>query len=63
MKHQRLVIYPQDIQRITGRSERYAQTIICLIKKRLGREKHQQVTREEFCEFLGLNPADVDGYL
>ena len=63
MKHERLIIYPQDIQRITGRSERYAQQILSTIKKRLGKEKHQLITREEFCEFSGLRVEDVEGYL
>lgn len=63
MKSTRLVIYPQDIQRITGRSERYAQRTLKIIKKRLGKEKHQFVTYEEFCEFSGISAEDLKKYL
>jgi hypothetical protein len=38
MVRNKLIIYPKDIQLITGRSERYAQNIITAIKKRLGKE-------------------------
>jgi hypothetical protein len=63
MKPTRLIIYSQDIQRITGRSERYAQYILSRIRKSLGKEKHQLVTWEEFCEFSGLQKSDIDRYL
>jgi hypothetical protein len=55
----KLIIYPKDIQRITGRSERYAQYVIAAIKKRLGKEKHQFVTYDEFCEFTGIDPQEL----
>ena len=63
MKRTRLVIYPQDIQLITGRSERHAQRILKNIKKRLGKEKHQFVTYQEFCEFSGLSGEELERYL
>lgn len=63
MKRRRLVIYPQDIQHITGRGERYAQQVLQTIRKRLGKEKHQLVTLEEFCDFAGLRPEDLEEYL
>lgn len=63
MERARLIIYPQDIQRITGRSERYARKILTKVKKRLGKEKHQLVTCDEFCNFLGLPAEDVERYL
>jgi hypothetical protein len=63
MKLNRLVIYPKDIQLVTGRSERYARKIIMTIKKRLGKQKHQFVTYDEFCEFAGLNVEDFEEYL
>lgn len=63
MKRERLIIYSQDIQRITGRSERYAQCVMQSIRKRLGKEKHQLVTWEEFCEFAGLSVEDISEFL
>ena len=59
MKRNPLVIYPKDIQRITGRSERYAERMLVTIKKKLGKQKHQLVTCQEFCEFAGLSREDV----
>jgi hypothetical protein len=58
-KYDRIVVYSQDIQRITGRSERYAQTVLKTIKKDLGKKKHQLITWQEFCAFGGLDLEDI----
>lgn len=50
----RIVIYPQDIQLITGRSERYCRNLIKKIKDQLGKEDHHYVTIDEFSDFTGL---------
>ena len=63
MKKNRLVIYPQDIQLVTGRSETYARKIIRAIKHKLGKEKHQFVTYDEFCEFSGLTKEGLREFL
>lgn len=62
MIRNRFIIYPKDVQLITGRSERYGQNIIAAIKKKLGKQKHQLVTLGEFCEFLGINPEDLGAH-
>jgi hypothetical protein len=54
MKTERIIIYPKDIQRITGKSERYGRLLIKRIKDRLGKEDHQFVSVEEFCSYTGL---------
>ncbi len=59
----RICIYPKDIQIVTGKSERYGRSIIKLIKERLDKEKHQLVTVDEFCDFMGLEPSKVKGLL
>jgi len=59
----RICIYPKDIQRITGKSERQCRNIINSIKKQLNKEKHQAVTLLEFCNYMGLEPAVVERYL
>lgn len=51
----RICIYPKDIQRITGRSERYGRKIINEIKIKLKKEPHQYITIQEFAEYSGLN--------
>jgi hypothetical protein len=59
MIRNKVIIYPKDIQIITGRSERYAQNIIAAIKKWRGKQKHQLVTYDEFCEFIGIDPDEL----
>jgi hypothetical protein len=59
----RLCVYPKDVQRITGKSERYGRIILQKIKKLNGKEKHQFVSLEEFCLFTGLQTSEVEKYL
>ena len=54
MKLERITIYPKDIQRITGRSERYGRTLIKKIRLHFNKAEHHFITIEEFCEFTGL---------
>lgn len=55
----RICIYPKDVQIITGKSDRYARSVIQKIKDHLHKEKHQLVTIDEFCEYLGLKKERV----
>lgn len=50
----RLCIYPKDVQRITGKSERYSRALIHKIKASLNKEDHQALTAQELCTYLGL---------
>lgn len=63
MEVNRLVIYPKDVQRITGKSEKYGRKLIRQIKEELMKEQHQFVSITEFCQFTGLDPEDVSQYL
>lgn len=56
----RICIYPKDVQVITGKSERYGRDIIKKIKEDLNKQKHQLVTVEEFCEFMGIEIEKVE---
>lgn len=51
----RVCIYPKDVQRITGKSYRYARLLLIEIKKELNKEDHHFLTIEEFCQYKGLN--------
>lgn len=51
----RMVIYPKDVAKITGKSERYSRKLIQQIKINLNRSKNQFITIEEFCHFTGFN--------
>ncbi|BDD13101.1 hypothetical protein FUAX_55330 (plasmid) [Fulvitalea axinellae] len=50
----RLIIYPKDIQRITGKSASGARRELRRIKKILGRNTNQYVTFEEYAYHSGL---------
>jgi hypothetical protein len=63
MEHNRMAIYAKDVERILGKSERAARTILNLIKKKLGKERHQPVSLLEFCSYMGMNPEEVSKYL
>ena len=63
MEVNRLVIYPKDAQRITGKSEKYGRKLIRQIKERLMKEQRQFVSITEFCQFTRLDPEDVTQYL
>ncbi|MCE2893742.1 MAG: hypothetical protein LW721_04835 [Flammeovirgaceae bacterium] len=60
---ERIIIYPKDIQRITGKSERYGRLLLKRIKDHLKKEDHQLVTIEEFCSYTGIKIEEVSGYL
>jgi hypothetical protein len=50
----RLVIYPKDVQRITGRSYRYSRLLLKAIKSHHDKQDYQYVTIEEFCLYTGI---------
>jgi len=58
-----MTIYPKDIQRITGRSDRYGRTLIRKIKTHFNKQDHQFVTIEEFCSYTGLKEDIVNKLL
>lgn len=45
---------------ITGKSERYSREILKKIKDQLKKEKHQLVSLQEFCDFIGLKVDEVE---
>ena len=63
MKLKRLIIYPKDIMLITGKSERYSRYLHKRIKKQLGKEDHQVISVNEFCNYMGLEPIEVEDLL
>ena len=56
---QRLCIYPKDVQRITGRSERYSRNLIRRIMQELNKKEHQFLTVSEFCIYTGIDEEKV----
>lgn len=63
MLKKRCVIYPKDIQNITGRSERYAHALVQKMRKFYGKGDHQFITQEEFSDFSGIPLEHVSQYI
>jgi len=56
----RIIIYPQDIALITGRSDRYGRMIIKRIKDKLKKNHYQLVTIQEFAEYMAIEIEIVE---
>lgn len=63
MKTVRACIYPKDIQRITGRSERYARKLLNDVKLYFGKETHQFITPDEFAQYSGIDSSVIESYI
>ena len=63
MKLKRAIIYPKDVQRITGKSERSARKLVRDIKDHLKKDEHQFITINEFSEFTGIDHNTIDLYI
>ncbi|MCB9311117.1 MAG: hypothetical protein H6567_13765 [Lewinellaceae bacterium] len=62
-KRNRCVIYVKDIMIITGKSEKSARRYLKTILDKLGKSKEQFVTVDEFCDYAGLEKAEVEALL
>lgn len=56
----RVCIYPKDIMRITGKSERYSRRLLNRIKKHLNKSSHQFVTVSELAVFTGIDQLTIE---
>jgi len=59
MRVNRIIIYPKDVQLITGKSERYGRSLLKRIKNHFKKDDHQFVSVEEFCSYTGLKYEHV----
>ncbi|MEQ8472545.1 MAG: hypothetical protein RIC35_15245 [Marinoscillum sp.] len=59
----RIIIYPKDVQRITGRTERYGRKLLNQIKKELKKDDHQLVTIHDFADYTGIELEHIKPYL
>jgi hypothetical protein len=59
----RAIIYPKDVQRITGKSERYGRKLLCLIRKKFHKEAHQFITVSEFATYTGIETEVIHQYM
>jgi len=63
MKQARVVIYPKDIQLITGKSERYGRMLLRKIRIANQKPEHQFITISEFASFTGIPESAIEPYL
>ncbi|MFC5624567.1 hypothetical protein [Algoriphagus winogradskyi] len=59
----RCVIYAKDVQRITGRSERYSHDVLRKIREHLEKGEKQFVTVAEFSAFSGIPEEKLREYI
>ena len=55
----RLCVYPKDVQRITGKSERWGRMLLEKIRTAMKKADHQFVTIKEFCSYTGFSIEEV----
>jgi hypothetical protein len=58
----RIAVYPKDVMRITGKSERYSREILKKIKTDLNKEKHQLITIHEFCRYMAIDEVTINNF-
>ena len=63
MKTNRITIYPKDVQRITGKSNRYGRELLNRIRHENAKASHQFVSLTEFCQYTGLKQEEVASFL
>jgi pyridoxine 5'-phosphate synthase PdxJ len=59
----RVVIYPKDIENITGRRGRTARQLLQKIREALGKSKNEFITIHEFSLFTGIDEDLVKEFL
>ena len=59
----RVVLYPKDIENITGRSARTARKLLQKIRLALEKTPDEFVTVKEFCTFYGIKEEQVNEFL
>jgi len=58
-KSARIVIYPKDIQILTGKSYRHALELNKEIREYFNKKKHQLLSIYEFADYIGIHPDQV----
>ena len=57
---QRILIYPKDVMKITGKTHRTAQRLMARMKKYYGK---QLITIREYCQYSNLEESYVRRHL
>ena len=59
----RIVLYPKDVENITGRRGRTARKLLQKIREALGKQTHEFITIREFSLFTGINEELIKDFL
>ncbi len=59
----RLAVYPADLQRVTGQSERSCQRLLNKIRDMFGLDRHQHVTIYQASDYLGIPVAELSRFM
>jgi cytochrome oxidase assembly protein ShyY1 len=59
----RSIVYPKDVENITGLADRTARNVIQNVRKAFGKQKHQFITIREFCAYTGIDEDLVREYM
>ena len=59
MSIKRVCLVPKDIAILTGRSEGHARRLVRSIKKKMGKERSDLLTVEEFCRYTKMNADKI----
>jgi hypothetical protein len=54
-----MVIYPKDVETLTGRSLRTAQILLQQIRQKLGKGKKDFITVQEFAHHTGFSEEEI----
>lgn len=63
MKLKRIVIQAKDIQIITGKHIRACYRSLAAVKDSLGKQKYQEVSIKEYCDYTGLKQDEVESII
>ncbi|MBK8670892.1 MAG: hypothetical protein IPN89_16130 [Saprospiraceae bacterium] len=56
----KVIIYPKDVALITGKSYRSSWQLLKKIHKHYNKQRHQVVTVQEFCEYMGISEEAIE---
>jgi len=59
----RITIFTQDVERLTGWSQRSARRMIQQIRDHLGKKDEEILTITEFCNYTGLKEEQVRPFM
>ncbi|MDX2190775.1 MAG: hypothetical protein SFY32_13010 [Bacteroidota bacterium] len=59
----RLIVYPKDIQRMTGKQERASRKYLQTIKAKLGKAPTDLLSIDEFCQATGFKIETVATFM